>query len=83
MSFGLSIVATRVGAVPEIVDNAGIIVDPADPQKLYEALLTLAKNPSRRKVMSRNGRNRISKIYNWDVITRNWVQLYLSLINSK
>lgn len=37
---GVPVVATAVGALPEVVDGAGILVEPRDPARLAEALRT-------------------------------------------
>jgi alpha-1,3-rhamnosyl/mannosyltransferase len=40
ISAGVPVVATSVGALPEVVGNAGILVEPRDPARLAEALRT-------------------------------------------
>ncbi|MEO1025161.1 MAG: glycosyltransferase family 4 protein, partial [Pseudomonadota bacterium] len=45
MTHGLPIVSCRVGAVPETVGKAAILVPPDDPQAFADALCTLLKNP--------------------------------------
>jgi glycosyltransferase involved in cell wall biosynthesis len=40
LAAGVPVVATSVGALPEIVGNAGILVEPGDPARLAEALRT-------------------------------------------
>ncbi len=51
MYVGLPVVATRVGGVPEVVaeGRAGLLVPPAQPAALAEALLELAADPARRR----------------------------------
>lgn len=53
MSAKLPVIATTVGANPEIIENEknGLLVKPADPQALVEALVRLADNePLRREL---------------------------------
>ena len=40
MAAGVPVVATAVGALPEVVGGAGILVEPRDPARLAEALRT-------------------------------------------
>lgn len=48
MSFGLAIVACRVGGIPELVEDGreGLLVGPEDPEALAEALCRLAAEPA-------------------------------------
>lgn len=55
-AIGLPVVATRVGGLPEVVENAGsgMLVDPEDPEALANAVLALAADePLRRKLGAR------------------------------
>jgi glycosyltransferase involved in cell wall biosynthesis len=48
MSYGLAIVATAVGGVPEVVDDgtSGVIVPPGDPASLASALVRIGDDPA-------------------------------------
>ncbi|WP_349828352.1 glycosyltransferase family 4 protein [Brevibacterium litoralis] len=48
MIVGTPIIATAVGGTPELVGEAGILVDPDDPAALGEALVHLAEDPAAR-----------------------------------
>jgi glycosyltransferase involved in cell wall biosynthesis len=54
---GLPIVATRVGGIPEVVQNGinGYLIDAADPNALVEPVLNLLRDPERAKRMGRAG----------------------------
>jgi len=61
MASSLPVVATRVGGIPELVhqgDN-GLLVPPADPPALAQALQCLAENPAERLRMGQRGRARM------------------------
>jgi glycosyltransferase involved in cell wall biosynthesis len=48
-SQGLALIATEVAAIPEFVtSDCGILVPPGDPAALANALLALARDPTRR-----------------------------------
>jgi glycosyltransferase involved in cell wall biosynthesis len=52
-------VGTRVGAVPEIVGDAGICVPPADAEALADAIGALLDDPARRAAMGQAGHRRV------------------------
>jgi glycosyltransferase involved in cell wall biosynthesis len=55
---GLPVVATRVGAIPEMVSDGvnGYLVGPRNPRALRTALASLVEQPGRRHPMGRHGR---------------------------
>lgn len=61
MSFGKPVVASSVGGVPEIIpdDGLGVLVPPADPGALGEAISGLLADPERRKGLGSAGAARI------------------------
>jgi len=52
-------VGTQVGAVPEILADAGICVPPANSEALAAAIATLLDDPARRLAMGEAGRKRV------------------------
>lgn len=61
MSCGLPVIASAVGGLQEIVDDArsGLLVAPEDPEGLAEALTRLCRNPSLRQELGRNARREV------------------------
>jgi glycosyltransferase involved in cell wall biosynthesis len=60
MALGRAVVATRTGGVPEVVEDGrhGLLVPPADPRALAEAIAELLRDPARRARMGEEGRRR-------------------------
>ena len=66
MSYGVPVVASAVGEVPNIIDSGknGILVSPAIPGKIAEALLTLYRDKNFRLKISKNAKETIQSRYN-------------------
>lgn len=61
MACGTPVVATRCGALPETVGDAGLLLDPDDGDAFADALLTLADDSAARERLSLAGRARAAR----------------------
>lgn len=61
LAAGLPVVATRVSAIPELIEDGvtGALVPPADPSSLAAAIAGLAADPARRAALAAAGRERV------------------------
>lgn len=62
------VVATRVGGVPEVVEDGetGLLCDPRQPAELADAIDRLASDPETRATLGANGRTAVEADYSWD-----------------
>jgi glycosyltransferase involved in cell wall biosynthesis len=69
MAAGVPVVASAVGAVPEVVDPpaGGILVPPADAGATAAAILSLLDDPARRAELSRSARLSARR-FSWDQV---------------
>ncbi|MGD9737114.1 MAG: glycosyltransferase family 4 protein [Solirubrobacterales bacterium] len=60
MAYGMAIVATRAGGIPELVEDGvtGLLVEPGDPEALAAALDRLAADPELRRRLAAAARER-------------------------
>lgn len=81
MACGLPCVATRVGGVPEVLDNgnAGLLVDAGDGGALARALAELATDPARRAILGRAARDRACREYGLGCMIDRYASLYEGL----
>ena len=82
MAFGLPVVATNAGGIPEAVEDGvtGRIVPPRDPSRLAEALLDLLGDPDRRSAMGRAGRASFEQRFIVDRMVENTIGIYEELL---
>ena len=78
MMAGLPVVATRVGGVPELVEDGvtGFLVPPKDPGALAEALRKLVEDPELRRKMGEAGRKKALKEFTLDRMLRETERVY-------
>jgi glycosyltransferase involved in cell wall biosynthesis len=67
LAFGLPIVATTGGAIPEVVsEEAGILAMPGDAQAFAEALREIVSDPARRAALAEGSRAAGAYLTGWD-----------------
>jgi glycosyltransferase involved in cell wall biosynthesis len=77
LAAGVPAVATRVGGIPEIVDEeCGVLVPPADPEELAAAIRTLAEDASRREALGAAARRRFAARFEGSAWARRLRALY-------
>jgi glycosyltransferase involved in cell wall biosynthesis len=82
-SFGKPVVATRTGDFPAQVEETGtgLVVPPADPAALAEAIVELLADDERRTEMAENSRKR-GKRLSWETIAKRYLAVYEDAIDS-
>lgn len=70
-AFGLPVVATRTGGIPEqVIDGVtGLLVPPGDRKTLADACVRLLLNDDERNKMGRTGQKLAMTKWNWDLVT--------------
>jgi glycosyltransferase involved in cell wall biosynthesis len=78
---GTPVVATRVGGIPEIVNDGvdGVLVPPADSEALAQAIARLLLDPGRRRQMAGAGTARIEQTFRFDRMLSAYESLYFRL----
>lgn len=79
MASGTPIVASRAGALPEVLGRDGECADlvtPGDVNELIKALGTLLESPARRQWLGAAGRRRALDVFSWESVAAQTVRVY-------
>jgi glycosyltransferase involved in cell wall biosynthesis len=81
MSYGLPVVASRVGGLPEVVEEGrtGRLIDPDSPGALAEAIMAAAEDRARLQQWGLNGRER-ARQFTVDIMVQRTEALYRRLL---
>jgi len=84
-TFGKPVIATKVGGLPEVVENgkSGLLVSPSSPDELADAILTLIRDTSLTKEMGSYAKHLSETRFSWDSIAREICSIYQATVNSK
>jgi spore coat protein SA len=81
MGCALPVVATRVGGIPEIASEGGIIlVDPGSPQAIADALQRLIENPELRESLGVAGLASFNRRFTSTTVVRKYLEVADSLV---
>lgn len=86
MAAAKPVVATRVGGVPELVEDgiSGFLVPPKDDEALARTMLRLMSLPPEvRSTMGEKGRTHVERLYSVDRVVDQWEELFLELLERK
>ena len=81
MSMGCPVAATRVGGIPEVVEDGvtGILVNPQRPGELAQALIAILADKEKAKRMGEAGREKVQKYFSEEKMLDALDKLYRSI----
>ena len=82
MACGTPVVASNLTAVPEVVSDSGITVNPLDVEEISKAITNLIENPEKRKLLSNKGLER-AKLFREKHTTKKLYEHIISLLEEK
>jgi phosphatidylinositol alpha-mannosyltransferase len=80
MASGAPVVASDIEGYHEVVDDGvqGVLVRAEDPDALASALVSLLRDPARRRTMSDAGREKAQR-YSWRVVAARVLEYYAAV----
>lgn len=82
MQCGTPVIAADSSSIPEVVGNAGILIDSTNRSELTDAIEQLVRNPSLRATLSRKALQR-ARQFSWAKVAEATISVYEVAISSK
>jgi glycosyltransferase involved in cell wall biosynthesis len=76
MAYGLPVIASAIGGLPETLGDAGVLVTPGDVGALAQALVELAEQPERRRELGRRARARVCEHFEASTVAGRMAAFY-------
>lgn len=76
MASGLPVISTMSGSIPEVVGDAGILIQPNDPSSIYQAVAELASGDEARRRLGIRARKHVEDMFDKDKISKNISLVY-------
>jgi glycosyltransferase involved in cell wall biosynthesis len=81
MGCGVPVIASNTSSLPEVVGDAGIMVDPRDGEALSQAMLSLYRGASLRRELAARSLARAAS-FTWERFTRQTVDAYRTALSA-
>lgn len=79
MASGVAVISTMSGSISEVVNDAGILIQPNDPLSLYYQIKKLILNRELREELSKKARTRAKKEFDYEKIAIKIGKIYENL----
>lgn len=85
MNYGKAVIGCQVGGIPEVVDQGvtGLLVEPAAPAALAEAMLELLQSPRRLHDMGMAGRRRLLERFTHVQMAKGFEAIYRQVVQAR
>ena len=83
MASGLPVIGSTCGAIPEVIDDAGLIFPEGNSAALAAALRRLLLDCALREELTRAGRRRVMQHYSWDRVADKMHEMFRQVLRNK
>lgn len=81
MACGLPVVASNVSSIPEVVGDAGLLVNPYNSDEIEKGIYSILFNDHLRGELIQKGLQR-SKLFSWGKTAKGYIKVYERVLNS-
>ena len=78
MAYGLPIVTTKVGGIPEVVGDSALLVPPNDPSALADAMIQVLSDRHLADSLNKKSLERVKR-FDWEVLVKKYEKVYEQL----
>jgi glycosyltransferase involved in cell wall biosynthesis len=82
MKCGVPVVSSNNSSIPEVVGNAGILIDPDRPEDIKKALASLISDEGLKKILVERGLSR-SKMFDWKNTAKKIIKIFNEMPEDK
>jgi glycosyltransferase involved in cell wall biosynthesis len=79
MACATPVAGSKRGGIPEVLGDAGMLIDPEDIEGFADAMCTLLGNPEYARKLGRAAHQRCLELFDWQVIAECWNSLLRGL----
>ena len=85
MACGTPVVATRAGALTEVLERTGggLLAEVDDPASIAAAIASLLDRPEARAMMAKRGRERVALLFAWPRIAEATAEVYAEIVAAR
>jgi len=82
MACSKPVIGTKVGGIPEVIKDKenGFLIKPGNVNELFLAIKKLMSEKKLRKKMGNKGKERVKKMFTWDITIKKMNKMYKELI---
>jgi len=81
MASGVPVIASSSSSIPEVVGDAGMLLDPLDVDGFYEAMKSMLESPELRKSYSEKSLSR-SSLFSWNKCAQETMGVYNKVLGN-
>jgi len=80
-----SIVATKVGAIPKIIEDkkTGLLIRPRDADAIAKSVILLLKNEEMSRLLANNAFEKVKNEFSSPIMAQNYLELYKEALNNR
>ncbi|WP_158299351.1 glycosyltransferase family 4 protein [Paenibacillus antri] len=82
MSFGAPVITSNVTSIPEVIGDAGILMDPNSSDSLTKAMITMVQQQDQRKKMAEKSIEQAGK-FSWERAARQTLDVYKKVMEQE